>query len=228
MDIPNRLPQPEKRSDKISKHDMRVLQKLHKEKTQAKKRAIVDEEIAQENRTSEQRARKSMSGAKVGKRKQQSVKIKMNTKSTAKRKHISPDVALLEQSRSVAGGEIPFPCLLSAPLFCADEGHLLPQGRDAPATNSAQHCKTFPEDEIKTMDPRACIWKDRDYGHILPNPHLWVTCFSCHQGIRTTELTDANCLVFPIRTYTRGYRDVFEAGPIRKWVVKCDACIFVK
>lgn len=64
-DIPNRLPAPEKRKDKISKNSLRYLYKLQKTEERSQKRERVNTEITNEKRQSEKRVRVSTGNAAV-------------------------------------------------------------------------------------------------------------------------------------------------------------------
>jgi len=63
-DIPNRLPAPEKRKDKINKNDMRYLYRMNKAKQQSKRRAVIDTEIEKEERAAAKKRRQSVTHVK--------------------------------------------------------------------------------------------------------------------------------------------------------------------
>lgn len=150
-DIPNRLPAPEKRKDKISKNDMRYLYRIDKEKKRTKRRAVIDEEIEKEKRAAAKKRRAAVTNVKqITKAANQNINEKRGSKNQ------STEELLLQKSRTVYTGNWPIPC------FFEDIGS---------GTSSAEAALTV--DEIRRNDPNAIIWKELDYHHLIAHPNLW-------------------------------------------------------
>ena len=104
-DIPNRLPAPEKRKDKITKNDMRYLYRMDKAKQQSKRRAVIDSEIENEEKAAAKKRRQSVTNAKQ-------ITRAANKKAEEKkgRKNLTDEQVLLQASRNVCAGNREMPC----------------------------------------------------------------------------------------------------------------------
>jgi hypothetical protein len=192
-DVPQRLPCPEKRSDKISKNDMRYLSKLQSIKNKTVQREKLNTEIAEERRTSEKRHRVSKGGSI---KKQTKVKIKLTHNKT--RKRAAPEIQLLQKSHEVIQGTHPLPCVLSRPLQLPSDAHngdheemdmeKVEEEEDDDEQCDSQDQYRLTEGEIKAQFDNAIIWKENDYPHIIPHDDLWVFCNYCHKGLPSTQL----------------------------------------
>ncbi len=202
MDIPQRLPCPEKRSDKISKTDMRYLNKLQKTKSKAVKREQLDAEITEEKRNSERRSRASK-GTPV--KKQTKVKIKLTHNKT--RKRAAPEMQLLQKSREVIQGQHSLPCILVS----------------SQADSVLQY--RLSEEEIRSQYPKAIIWKESDYPNIIPHDDLWVFCNYCHLGMPSTQLKSWTST--PMKCYIEESKffDCALINHANKFLIYHDSCI---
>ena len=142
-DIPNRLPAPEKRKDKINKNDMRYLYRIEKANERSKRRATIDEEIASEQKKSEKRRRQSTSTNHLKRLKKINQEAAYCVTESAKKgkKKLTPELILLQQSKQISwNGNIP--CIFENdidPSPWSEEG---PMGKE----------------EIPKHDPDAIIW----------------------------------------------------------------------
>lgn len=199
MDIPNRLPAPERRKDKISKNDIRYLYKLQKNKNKQARRAHLDQEIDEENKRSEKRARLSSMNAMPKKTAKFSL---AKSVAQANKKRHTP--GLMNLSYRVYDGDAPPPCVLGPP-------------REIEAEEPS-----LSEDEVREQHPDALVWREWDYPHIIPHPHLWVVCIHCHRALPTTAVRHfvASHLC---HTVPKGH-EYFRGGPMYRWTVYHEAC----
>lgn len=207
MDIPNRLPPPEKRKDKISKNDMRYLYKLQKSKNKTVKRAKIDEEINEENRRSEKRARTSVMG-KVKPAPRFNISHTFAKKPSSKKK-MAPEVRLFQLSQRVFEGDMHMPCILDGGLV--------------PPTTAEEPQPSLTEEEIVALDPAAIVWNAWDYPHIIAHEQLWVFCIRCHRGMPSTAVRHhvPNHRTFVVE---KGDEHFGRCGPIFRWTLYHDAC----
>ena len=196
MDVPNRLAQPEKRKDKISKHDMRYMYKMQKGKSKAAKRVQIDQEIKEEAKSSEKRARFS-TGKSV--RKMNAANIRMTRESAATRKKkLSPEMQLLQKAQAVCSGEIPIPCVL--------------------LDNAAQTEEVaLTEQEIRAQDAGAIVWNEWDYPNIIPHARLWIFCSKCHLGMPSTAVR--HFVPSPSRPQKNTNTETIDSCPIHRWII---------
>jgi len=206
-DIPNRLPAPEKRKDKISKNDMRYLYRMDKEKKRSKRRAVIDKEIETEKRVAAKKRRQSVTNVKqITKAANQKIQEK---KKIAKNQ--TPEEILLQQSRNVCTANNSIPCFFE----------------DLPTTGG-EASPPMTIDEIVAHEPDAIIWKELDYGHLVAHPKIWVFCTVCHLGMRSTEI--GKIIYFP--SYAKVLPDtgsrtaaVFKVAPTKRFLFLHPQCI---
>lgn len=203
MDIPNRLPPPEKRKDKISKKHLRYISRLEKTRTKAEKREAFEKEVKDEERNSEHRANtvalaKTMRKITQDLAKTRSFKRTIVNSNNKKRK-MTPEMQLFQDSMAVHDGDFPSPCVLAV------------QDEVAAATQDA-----LTDEEIRQQFPGAIVWNELEYPHILPHADLWVFCFNCHLGMPSTQVKTFHAAPVFARGETA---DCFDGAPIRKWLV---------
>lgn len=179
MDIPERIARPEKRKDKISKRDTRIIHKNKKDRSKAVARAQVDKEIKDETKSSEKRSRVS-SGRSVRKMRENNRLLTPQTAST-RRKEVTPEMQLMQKSHAICIGKSSIPCVLMETKAAVGP---VPQ---------------LEVDAILESNPQAVLWKDVDYPHIIPHESLWVFCAACHRGIPSMH---AKPIAFHKRVYT--------------------------
>lgn len=203
MDIPNRLPPPEKRKDKISKNDMRYLYNIQKTKNKAVKRAKIDDEITAEKYQSDKRARTSTAEVKKF---QRQVKFNVTQTITKKpKKKLTPEMQLLETAQKVIEGNCHIPCILSKLSAAAAE-----------PLSEQQQC-ALTEEQILKLDAGAIIWNEWDYPHMITHPRVWVFCASCHLGMPSTQVTK---FVASHMKHVIEKSDIYyNCGPIFRWTV---------
>lgn len=203
MDIPNRLPPPEKRKDKISKKHLRIISSLEKTRKKNEKREAFEKEIKAEERNSEHRAKTMAVAKSMRKMTSDLAKIRANKNTVTKKRKLGPEELLFQESLAVFDGDYPVPCVLGPKLLMHGEQHALT------------------EEEIRAQFPDDVVWNEHEYPHIIPHERLWVFCFNCHLGMRSTQVHTCHCCP----RYARGdTADCVNSIPIRKWLVTHDDC----
>lgn len=200
MDIPNRLPPPEKRKDKISKKHLRYISRLEKTRTKTAKREAFEKEVKDEERKSDHRANTVAIAKTMRKITQDLVKVKSTKHTVNKKRKLTPEMQLFHDSTSVLDGEIPTPC-----VFAAAPGPCI---QDA-----------LTEEEIREQHPRAVVWHELDYPPMIPHEDLWVFCFNCHRGMRSTHVRAFHASPIIVRGDAR---ECFTSAPIPKWLLAHD------
>lgn len=199
MDIPNRLPPPEKRKDKISKKHLRYISRLEKTRTKAAKREAFEKEVKDEERKSDHRANTVAIAKTMRKITQDLVKVRSTKHTVNKKRKLAPEMQLFQDSTSVLDGEFPMPCVYGEP-----------------SCSAAPEQDALTEDEIHQRFPHAVVWNELDYPPMIPHDDLWVFCFNCHRGLRSTAVRKFQSNP----TRARGdSRECFTSTPIPKWLV---------
>lgn len=178
-DIPNRLPAPEKRKEKINKNDMRYLYRMDKANERSKRRAVIDTEIEDEQKAAAKKRRQSVTNAKQVAREAN----KRTEERRQNRQNLTDEQLLLEAAKDVCMGHREIPCFFGLHLTEKQEDDNQMTVQNEP---SSPRCRSV--DEIQEYDPKAVVWKDLDYGHFIPHQNLWVFCATCHAAMRSTRI----------------------------------------
>lgn len=218
-DIPNRLPAPEKRQDKINKNDMRYLLQIQRGKQRSKRRQAIDEEIDTAQRQSEKR-RRAASGTSVLKRLRK-VNQEAANFSSGYTVDVSDadgdDASLYENTRKVCWKQCNIPCVLGSLVGLDDDLH----GVDDPD-------RRWTVENILEYEADAVIWREPEYGHIIQHPKVWVFCTMCHLGMRSTRI-GATAMTkqyqFDKTDGTVATFSAFHVPPAVKWYVMHEKCI---
>jgi hypothetical protein len=191
-DAPQLLLAPESRKDKISKNDMRYLYRLEKGRQRSRKRAVVDKEIKNEKQIAEKKRRLSNANGEIKKLRKAASKLRgfgnaHEPKAGRARTKKSLEQMLLEDNMAVIEGDMIIPCIFdNAPM-------------KRPTDAREELFMTLKEDvDIYAQDPKAVLWKQYDYGNIIPHEHLWVYCCRCRCGMPSTEIGYIEQVNWPI------------------------------
>lgn len=215
-DIPNRLPAPEKRKEKINKNDMRYLYRIDKANQRSKRRAVIDTEIECEQKAAAKKRRQSVTNAKQVAREAN----KRTEERRQNRQNLTDEQLLLAAARDVCMGNREVPCFFGA---LSGQGAESAESIEDLVGNASTSPRLKQAVEILEYDPKAVVWHDLDYGHFIPHANLWIFCASCHAGMRSTNIGKID--YFPSVVHgappdasSRSGNSLFNTAPSHRWL----------